>query len=82
MPADAENASVLTPRPPKPNKKYFSVADANRALPYVKRILSDLGGPYARVMDISRKLENTGAGAEREQLEADFEPRAASTSMR
>src|ERR1039457_6796310 len=61
MATESENASVLTPRPPKPGKKYFSVDEANRALPYISRIVEDLRGPYSRLMEISRRLENLAA---------------------
>lgn len=71
--AEYENASILTPRAPRPGKKYFSVEEANRALPYVRRVVDDLKAPYARMMAIQRQIDTLDPEDSREALDAEFE---------
>lgn len=66
------NASAVAPRGPKPGKKYFSVPEANRALPYVSRIVEDLTDCYGRVINYKRQMEGAAA-RENRQLEAEYE---------
>lgn len=54
-------------------KKYFTVDQANRALPYVRRIAKDIRQCYRRAVTIQHRLEHPLAGEEREQLEAEYE---------
>jgi hypothetical protein len=42
---------------PKLGKKYFSVDEANRALPYVTRIVADITAAYGRIVELRRLLE-------------------------
>lgn len=42
---------------PKRGKKYFSVLEANRALPYVSRVVNDITEVYARIVELRRHLE-------------------------
>ena len=51
------NASVSVPDAPSSDKKYFTVEEANRALPYVSRIVDDVTEVYGRIVDIRRELE-------------------------
>jgi hypothetical protein len=62
-------------RNPKPGKKYFTLSEANKSLPYVSRVIEDLTGCYARVVDYRRRMESSGSGGgeNREQLENDYE---------
>lgn len=38
-------------------KKFFSIEEANRALPYVSRVVQDIADGYKRVMDARHRLE-------------------------
>lgn len=49
-----ENASITTPLTLDPDKKYFTVAQANRALPYVSRVVEDITQVYARIIELRR----------------------------
>ena len=73
MAGETENASATMPKGPKPGKKYFTLPEANRSLPYVSRVIEDLTACYGRVVDFRRRMENPGAEDNREQLEADYE---------
>lgn len=59
MPAQrtAPAASAAAASRPKRGKKYFSVDEANRALPYVARIVNDITEVYGRIVDLRRQLE-------------------------
>ena len=50
--------AVSMPEAPQSGKKYFSVEEANRALPYVSRIVSDVTVVYGRIVEIRRQLES------------------------
>ena len=42
---------------PKPGKKYFSVAQANEALPYVERVANDIADRYQQAVEVRRQIE-------------------------
>ena len=49
--------------PPLPGKQSFTVAEANRALVLVRRIVGDVMSQYARLVDLQEALETAeGAG--------------------
>jgi hypothetical protein len=52
-----EETSVSSVDMTQPGKKYFSVAEANRALPYVTRIVDDVVDIYDQIVTLRRKLE-------------------------
>ena len=49
-----ENASITTPLTLDPEKKYFTVVQANSALPYVSRVVEDITQVYARIIELRR----------------------------
>jgi hypothetical protein len=53
-------------------KTYFTVAEANQALPYVARIIEDVTAVYRRIVDLRRRLEQAQAGQD-ENLEREYE---------
>jgi hypothetical protein len=64
-----DNASMTTAVGLESDKKVFTLADANRALPYVSRIVDDITGVYARIIDLRRNADRPGGSdleAERE----------------
>lgn len=73
MASETNNASATMARGPKPGKKYFTLGEANRSLPYVSRIIEDLTACYGRVVDFRRRMESPSANDNREQLEGDYE---------
>lgn len=52
-----ETASPVSWRAPKKGKKYFTVAEANRALVYVSRIVDEISEHYQRVMALRKEIE-------------------------
>ena len=52
-----ENAAVALPQTLDPDKKYFSIEEANRALPYVARIVDDATRAYQCIIDLRRYLD-------------------------
>ena len=64
-----ENASISQTLTLDPEKKYFTVAEANSALPYVARVVEDITLVYARIIELRRGAEKPGgpdSGAEKE----------------
>jgi len=57
----SEHASATkTGHTPQQGKKYFTVNEANRALPYVSRIVDDIVAAYEHVVELRQQLEATG----------------------
>ncbi len=52
-----ENASIETTLTLDPAKKYFTVDQANSALPYVSRVVEDITQVYARIIELRRGAE-------------------------
>lgn len=59
--------------PPRPGRKYFSVAEANRALPYVSRVAVDIAEVYSQVIELRNELENLDDGSLRNLTEREYE---------
>lgn len=55
-----ENASISSPLTLEPGKKYFTVSEANSALPYVSRVVEDITKVYARIIELRRGAEKAG----------------------
>ncbi len=55
-----ENASITTPLTLDPDKKYFTVAQANSALPYVSRVVEDISVVYGRIIELRRGADKPG----------------------
>jgi hypothetical protein len=74
MAVDGENAFTLARTGGrKPGKRYFTLGEANRALPYLSRIVEDLTTCYHEVVNHRRRMENPSARDDRAQLEAAYE---------
>ena len=59
--AGDETASATT-TPETGGKKHFSVDEANRALPYVQRVLADIQATYREAVALRRRLDEDDAG--------------------
>jgi hypothetical protein len=69
----SDPAPATAPRPPKPGKRYFTVADANRALPYVARIVDDITKAYRQVVALRQRIERPQPGDDTDALNHDYE---------
>lgn len=59
--------------PPRPGRKYFSVEESNRALPYVSRVAVDIAEVYSQVIELRNELENLDEGSLRNLTEREYE---------
>ncbi|MEM9418117.1 MAG: DUF2203 family protein [Planctomycetota bacterium] len=64
---------VPSVNPPRPGRKYFSVTEANRALPYVSRVAVDITEVYSQVIELRSELENLDEGELRNLTEREYE---------
>lgn len=67
------HAVVRAPGAPKPGKKYFTVEEANLALPYVSRIVDDVTATYRRIVRLRRQLENAPAAIGAAEMEREYD---------
>lgn len=58
---------------PEPGRKFFSVHEANRALPYVSRVVADIAETYVQIIELRRELENLDDGALRNLTDREYE---------
>lgn len=59
--------------PPLPDKKYFTIDEANRSLTYVSRVTVDVQEVYGRIVQLRRQLEHTEPGDGTSPLERAYE---------
>lgn len=55
------------------NRKYFSVEEANRSLPYVRRVIEDVRATYQRAVALQQKLDRPMPTELLEAVQADYE---------
>ncbi len=55
-----ENASMSSAVVLESEKKVFSLEHANRALPYISRIVDDITSVYARIIELRRSADRPG----------------------
>lgn len=58
---------------PAPDRKFFSLQEANRALPYVSRVVADIAETYVQILELRRELENLDEGSLRDLTEGEYE---------
>ena len=68
-----ENASATVSRDTKKQKKYFSLAEANRALPYVSKIVSEITECYAQVIGIRQQIDDEQCPDDHSGHQLDYE---------
>ncbi|NBC11308.1 MAG: DUF2203 family protein [Planctomycetes bacterium] len=66
-------STTPTVAPASTDRNRFSVEEANRALPYVQRVVEDVVAVYSHIVELRRKLEDLGAGEEGLDLEHQYE---------
>lgn len=54
------------------DRKFFTVDEANRALPYVSRIVEDVRRTYRRAIDLQEQIEHPLPGAEEVVMQRDY----------
>jgi hypothetical protein len=69
----SEPASITASNSRKHGKKYFTVAEANRALGYVARIMRDVGDSYRQAVATREQIEHPRPGDEAEALRGGYE---------
>lgn len=67
------NHDVKSVSPLLPQKRYFTVADANAALPYVSRIVKDIRNSYRKALHLQQRIEFITPGEELSALQNEYE---------
>ena len=52
-----QHSTTETCHPPRRGKKYFSITEANRALPYVARVVDDIVRTYDQAVALRKRIE-------------------------
>jgi len=68
-----DHASAVVGNQPKSGKKYFSLDDASRALPYVRRVADDIASRYQRAVHVRRSIEQAEVAAPLDELRNEYE---------
>ena len=68
-----ENLSQTMTHAPKRGKKYFSLAEANRSLPYVTRVVGDVTACYKTAVQLRQHLEHPEPEDNQEKLQTDYD---------
>ena len=55
-----DNASMTSTVVLESEKKYFTLEQANRALPYVRRVVDDITGVYSRIIELRKCADKPG----------------------
>ena len=71
MPAEPTSATVEYA--PKPGKKYFTIDEANQALPYVARVMNDITQCYKQALSIREGIERPQIHDDVEHLKEGYE---------
>ncbi|MEO1235718.1 MAG: DUF2203 domain-containing protein [Planctomycetota bacterium] len=58
---------------PHPRRKYFTVDEANRALPFISRVVLDIAEVYSQILELRHELENLDDGDLRNLTEREYE---------
>lgn len=67
------NVEAVVSTPTRPGKKYFTLEEANRSLPYVRKVVDDLTACYTHVLEVRHDIEHPHVGQAPEQLETQYE---------
>ena len=69
----AINNDVQPATPLLPNKRFFTVEEANKAIPYVSKIVSDIRDTYRLALDLQQRLEFPTPGDDQDKIQRDYE---------
>ncbi|MHC4994554.1 MAG: DUF2203 family protein [Planctomycetota bacterium] len=56
-----------------PDRKYFSVDEANSALPYVSRVLSDIREAYATATELQQRMDHPSPLDDAQSLRGEYD---------
>ena len=62
-----------TVKPPQPGRRFFTLDEANRSLPYVGRIIRDVRNTYQRAVDLQECLDRPTPQDDSEKLHREYE---------
>jgi hypothetical protein len=62
----------LSPRP-ETGRRYFTLDQANRAVPYVARIMDDVRASYRKAVELQQRLDRPLPGDEQASVQDDYE---------
>ena len=68
-----EDAQLETAQALEPDRKYFTVEEANRALAYVRPVVDDITTVYQRIVDLRRGIEQSERADELAAQEREYE---------
>jgi hypothetical protein len=69
----SKHASLTTQEAPQGEKRYFTLASANRAVTYVARVVEDVAEAYSQIVELRRRIEHAGPDQFSPRLEADYD---------
>ena len=58
---------------PRPGRRYFTLDEANRAVPYVTRIMNDVRQTYRHAVALQQQLERPLPGDDTDRVQNDYE---------
>ncbi len=61
------------PKAPRKGKKYFTLEEANRALPYVQRIVQEISRHYEEAVGLHQQIERHGIRSDLNPLRQAYE---------
>lgn len=68
-----ENAFATVVNSLKPGMKYFTLDEAERALPYVRRVADDIADRYERAVSVRHRIEQTDMEDSLEEMRHEYE---------
>jgi hypothetical protein len=68
-----QRPTTETCHPPRRGRKYFSIGEANRALPYVARVVDDVVRSYQRAVALRKRIEQPHPEDSGEPARGDYE---------
>lgn len=66
-------AALIATRPPRRGKKYFTVEEANRALPYIARVVNDVRERYLHAVQVRQRIERSESDQTVDDLRREYE---------
>jgi len=68
-----DHASIVTGPLPRKGRKYFSVDEANSALPYLERVVRDISATYRQAVKTRQRIEHPHREDSVESLKDEYE---------
>ena len=68
-----DHAYTALAQQPTPGRKYFTFAEASRALPYIQRVADDIAMHYQRAVEVRQIIEQAGPHETLDELRNEYE---------